>query len=222
MHWTGIRSTRSDIERAGAVAVSYTMSARNMSICLGFAILAAALVLGAPQGSALAQVQTPDVLIIGDSLAIGTMPFLDEMLTDRNLTWDTVNGRTTPQGMRALRLALRESEPQAVVVSLGTNDGPDPRRFTSRLRRMLRDLAPDTCVIWTAVVRPPRKGRYGALNRALRAEARRDHRLIVINWDRAVKRGTVVLRDGLHADAAGYRYRSFKIAQAVLAGCPAL
>jgi hypothetical protein len=36
-----------------------------------------------------------------------------------------------------------------------------------------------------------------------------------------VKRGTVILRDGLHATAAGYRYRSLKIAQAVHAGCPA-
>jgi hypothetical protein len=87
---------------------------------------------------------------------------------------------------------------------------------------MLGDLSPNTCVIWTAIVRPPRKGPYRELNRALRAEAARDHRLVVINWDRAVKRGTVVLRDGLHATAEGYRYRSLKIAQAVHAGCPAV
>jgi lysophospholipase L1-like esterase len=198
------------------------MSARSTSICLGLVTLAAVLVLGAPGGSALAQLEMPDVLVIGDSLAVGTRPYLDGMLTDRNLTWDAVDGRTTPQGMHALRMALREIEPQVVVVSLGTNDGPDPARFTSRLRRLLHDVSARTCVVWAAVVRPPRKGRYGALNRALRAEAQRDHRLIVINWDRAVRRGTVVLPDGLHADADGYRYRSFKIAQAVHVGCPAV
>jgi lysophospholipase L1-like esterase len=198
------------------------MSARNMSICLGVAGIVVVLVLGVTERSALGQVEMPDVLIVGDSLAVGTMPYLDGMLTDRNITWDAVNGRTTPQGIHALRVDLRAVEPQAVVVSLGTNDGPDPRRFARRLRSMLGDLSPNTCVIWTAIVRPARKGPYRELNRVLRAEAERDHRLVVINWDHAVKRGTVVLRDGLHATAEGYRYRSLKIAQAVHAGCPAV
>jgi hypothetical protein len=198
------------------------MSARNMSICLGVAVLVAALELGLAGRPALAQVEMPEVLIVGDSLAVGTMPYLDAMLTDRDVTWDAVNGRTTPQGIHALRVDLRAVEPQAVVVSLGSNDGSDPRRFTRRLRLMLGDLPPSTCVVWTTIVRPARKGAYRALNRVLRAEAQRDHRLVVINWDRAVKRGTVVLRDGLHATPEGYRYRSLKIAQAVHAGCPAV
>jgi lysophospholipase L1-like esterase len=193
-----------------------------MRICLGAAVLVVVLVFGVTERSALGQVEIPEVLIVGDSLAVGTMPYLDGMLTDRNITWDAVNGRTTPQGIHALRADLRAVEPQAVVVSLGTNDGADPRRFTRRLRRMLGQLSPNTCVIWTAIVRPRRKGPYRELNRALRAEAERDHRLVVINWDHAVKRGTVVLRDGLHATAEGYRYRSLKIAQAVHTGCPAV
>jgi hypothetical protein len=198
------------------------MSARNMSICLGLAVLVGMLPAGLPERAALGQVEMPEVLIVGDSLAVGTMPYLDGLLSDRTITWDAANGRTTPQGIHALRVALREVEPQAVVVSLGTNDGPDPRRFTRRLRLLLGDLSPRTCVIWTTIVRPRRKGPYRALNRVLRDEAARDDRLVVINWDHAVKRGTVVLRDGLHADAEGYRYRSLKIAQAVHAGCPAL
>jgi hypothetical protein len=167
-------------------------------------------------------VSESDVLVLGDSLAVGTMPYLDSMLpTDVNLTWDAVDGRTTPQGIDALRLDLREVEPELVVVSLGSNDGPDPKRFTSRIQQVLADLSPNTCVAWFSIVRPARKGRYLALNNALRAQARRDHRLIVINWDNAVRRGTVFLPDGLHADAAGYRYRSSKVVQAVHAGCRA-
>ena len=193
-----------------------------MSICLGFAVLVVVLAPGPAERAALAQADMPEVLVLGDSLAVGTMPYLDSMLTDRSITWDAANGRTTPQGIHALRVDLRAVQPQAVVVSLGTNDGPDPRRFTRRLRIVLGDLTPNTCVIWTAIVRPRRKGPYRALNRALRAEAARDHRLVVINWDRAVKRETVTLRDGLHATAEGYRYRSLKIAQAVHAGCPAV
>ena len=205
------------------------MSGRNLSICRGLAAaIAVVFLLGVSQGQSLAQQpsdqQPPsDLLVLGDSLAVGTMPYLDQMVpSDVNVTWDAVDGRTTPQGIDSLRFDLREVAPEIVAVSLGSNDGPDPARFTRRIRALLRDLGPHTCVAWFSIVRPLRKGRYGAMNRALRAEARRDPRLVVINWDHAVHRGTVKLRDGLHATPAGYRYRSSKIVQAVHAGCPAL
>lgn len=196
-----------------------------------YAAVGAAIALAGLTDSARAQLEAPEeslasgdlsgVLVIGDSLAIGTEPFLGRMLPDHVLTWDNANGRTTPGGMLALRLALRDVRPEAVVVSLGTNDGPDPRRFASRLQRTLRTLPPETCVIWSTIVRPPRKGGYLALNAVLREEVRRDGRLTLVEWDRAVQSGTVVLPDGLHADKAGYAYRSWKIAQAIRAGCPA-
>ena len=202
------------------------MNARISSICLGLVATALMLALALPQERSLAQAGAvgpeKDLLIVGDSLAVGTMPYLDEMLTaDVNVTWDAVDGRTTPQGIESLQFDLREVAPEMVAVSLGSNDGPDPQRFAERIRRVLADIPPHTCVAWFTIVRPPRKGRYGGLNAALRAEARRDPRLVVINWDHAVQRGTVRLRDGLHADAAGYRYRSSKIAQAVQSGCAA-
>jgi lysophospholipase L1-like esterase len=204
------------------------MSGRNLSICLGLAAAIAVVLLGGvSQGQTVAQQPSDqplfDLLVLGDSLAVGTMPYLDQMVpSDVNNTWDAVDGRTTPQGIDSLRFDLREVAPEIVAVSLGSNDGPDPARFTRRIRALLRDLGPHTCVAWFSIVRPLRKGRYGAMNRALRSEARRDPRLVVINWDHAVHRGTVKLRDGLHATPAGYRYRSSKIVQAVHAGCPAL
>jgi len=179
-----------------------------------------------PQEQSLAQdppVVTQDLLVLGDSLAVGTMPYLDQLLpSEVNLTWDAVDGRTTPQGIESLQFDLDEVSPTVVAVSLGSNDGPDPERFTSRIRSVLAALPSRACVYWFSIVRPARKGPYLALNRALRAEAARDRgRLVVINWDRAVQRGTVHLRDGLHANEAGYIYRSTKIVQAVHAGCPA-
>jgi lysophospholipase L1-like esterase len=205
------------------------MSARNVTIGLALTATAVALLLGLHQGQSLAQsppapaAPADNLLVLGDSLAVGTMPYLDGMLpSEVNVTWDAVDGRTTPQGIESLQFDLHDVEPEVVAVSLGSNDGPDPARFTSRIRRLLADVSPTTCVAWFSIVRPLRKGRYGALNRALRTEARRDRRLVVINWDHAVRRGTVTLPDGLHADPAGYRYRSAKIVQAVHAGCPAL
>ena len=81
-------------------------------------------------------------IVVGDSLAVGTKPYLGSLLPGYPLTWDVRNGRTTPEGMRALRAKLRQVQPGAVVVSLGSNDGPSPARFADRLRRILRTIPP--------------------------------------------------------------------------------
>jgi hypothetical protein len=41
----------------------------------------------------------PTVLVVGDSLAVGTEPFLGQLLTQHDLSWDARSGRTTPQGL---------------------------------------------------------------------------------------------------------------------------
>ena len=99
------------------------------------------------------------------------------MITDREVTFDVRAGWTTPQGMEALRLDLEQYAPQTIVISLGTNDGSDPRVFADRVRRILRYTPPYACVVWPAIIRPKRKGEYRGLNRVLRDEARRDRRL---------------------------------------------
>ena len=181
--------------------------------------LLGALALCAPAAPAAAQESPPQVVVVGDSLAVGTQPFLGDLLPDSDLTWDARSGRTTPEGMRALRTILRTVTPTTVVVSLGTNDGSDPARFADRLRRTLAAIPPTSCVVWASIIRPPRKGAYLGLNRVLRSAAQRDARLRIVNWDRAVARGSVALPDGLHPDRTGYRYRSHLIATAVHRGC---
>jgi lysophospholipase L1-like esterase len=167
-----------------------------------------------------AHAQAPsDVLVVGDSLAVGLEPSLTAMLGGPPTTWDARSGRTTPDGLRALRAALRTVRPTTVVVSLGTNDGPDPARFADRIRRALAAIPQDACVVWSAIYRPPRKGPYLALNRVLRAAPATHPRLVVVNWDRAVAAAKVTLPDGLHPDAAGFRYRSAMIAHAVRTDC---
>src|SRR3954453_15451890 len=136
------------------------MNARTSSICLGLVATALALALALPQERSLAQdpasagAPETDLLVVGDSLAVGTMPYLDEMLPEAvNVTWDAVDGRTPPQGIESLQFDLREVAPEIVAVSLGSNDGPDPSRFTARIRRMLADIPPHTCVAWFTIVR---------------------------------------------------------------------
>jgi lysophospholipase L1-like esterase len=161
------------------------------------------------------------VLVVGDSLAVGMKPYLGEILGSSEVVWDARSGRTTPEGLIRLRARLREVTPQAVVISLGTNDGPDPKRFASRIQGALAAIPASACVVWADINRPPRKGRYHALNRVLERAAAHDPRMVLVHWDRAVGRGTVALPDGLHPDAAGFRYRSLMIAGALERGCTA-
>lgn len=186
---------------------------------VGAMVVACALAVAAPPGAPVAHADPAHVLIVGDSLAVGMRPFLGEMIADRQVTFDVRAGWTTPQGMEALRLDLEQYAPQTVVVSLGSNDGSDARVFADRVRRVLRHLPRRTCAVWPAIVRPKRKGAYEGLNRALRDAARRDRRLVVVDWDRMVKKGQVRLRDGLHPDEDGYRWRAWVTAGAVQRGC---
>jgi len=159
-----------------------------------------------------------DVLVVGDSLAVGTLPYLAPMLGERNVVTAAQNGITTPKGMSLLRRELRVVTPQTVIISLGTNDGSSPKRFADRVRRTMLLLPKDACVVWTTIIRPKRKGAYRGLNRVLHQAKRRDPRIVVVNWEYAVNVGAVYLPDGLHADAAGYRYRSEMIAAAMERG----
>ena len=161
------------------------------------------------------------VLVVGDSLAVGMRPFLGAMLEPGDVVWDARSGRTTPEGLERLRARLREVTPQTVVISLGTNDGPDPARFADRIQRALDAIPVSACVVWADINRPPRKGGYRALNRVLEQAAAQDPRMVLVHWDRAVSRGAVALPDGLHPDSAGFRYRSLMIAGAVARGCTA-
>jgi lysophospholipase L1-like esterase len=159
------------------------------------------------------------VLVVGDSLAVGLRPYLGTLLQPRRVTWDARSGRTTPEGLVHLRARLREQTPQIVVISLGTNDGPDPARFTSRIDKALRAIPANACIVWADIYRPARKGPYPALNHALRAVAARDSRMVLVHWNNAVLHHKVTLPDGLHPDPAGFRYRSRLIARAIARHC---
>jgi lysophospholipase L1-like esterase len=161
----------------------------------------------------------PAVLVVGDSLGVGMRPSLPPMLGGDDVVWDVRSGRTTPQGMQRLRVRLQQVHPATVVFSLGTNDGSDPGRFSSRMSRALSAVPGDACVVWININRPPRKGAFAALNRVLWRWTYRDPRLVVVDWDRVVAAHLVTLPDGLHPDPAGFAYRSSMVAGAVDRGC---
>jgi lysophospholipase L1-like esterase len=183
-------------------------------------VLALALLAIAIPATAQAEMPSP-VLVVGDSLAVGMRPYLGTMLGSSQVVWDARSGRTTPEGLVRLNARLREVTPQTVVISLGTNDGPDPRRFAERIQRALDAIPAGACIVWADINRPPRKGRYHGLNRVLEQAAQDDPRMVLVHWDRAVLHRSVSLPDGLHPDAAGFEFRSRLIAGAIARGCTA-
>ena len=187
---------------------------------LRLSVLVIALLALAVPAAAQAEMPSP-VLVVGDSLAVGMRPYLGTMLGSSEVVWDARSGRTTPEGLVRLRAHLREVTPRTVVISLGTNDGPDPRRFAERIQRALDAIPASACVVWADINRPPRKGRYHGLNRVLERAAANDPRVVLVHWDRAVLHRAVSLPDGLHPDAAGFQFRSRMVAGAIARGCTA-
>jgi hypothetical protein len=74
------------------------------------------------------------ILVIGDSLEVGTFPELKRRLGTR-LTGDFERGRPSSAGIEVLRRLLPGSDHQAILFDLGTNDAG-----VAELRRSLHDL----------------------------------------------------------------------------------
>jgi GDSL-like Lipase/Acylhydrolase family len=162
------------------------------------------------------------VLVVGDSLARGLQPTLGSLIAPRQLVWDVDGGRTTPEGIVRLRARMSTMRPAAVLISLGTNDGPHADRFRERIRRALQAIPAGICVVWADLDRPPRKGPYRAMNAELARAARHDRRLVIVHWHHAVATHHVDLPDHIHPDQAGFVYRSHMYARALERGCARL
>jgi len=176
-------------------------------------ILAVAAALVAP--SAAAQPGGDAVLVVGDSLEVGSAPYLRQALGGVALDVDAEPGRTSGQGLRVLARRLRP-EHGAVVFPLGTNDsGADA--FAANLEAA-RGLAGGRCLVVATIARPPLRGSPARpLNRVVGRFAARGS-VQVADWrSAAVSTPGVLGRDRLHATGRGYALRASLLAGAVQA-----
>lgn len=127
---------------------------------------------------------------VGDSLGVGTVPFLKGVKADVKV------GRSSRQGVKALK---RMGGYDRVVFDLGTND-PDAKSFARSIRRADR-LTGNVPIVIPKVHGPNAK----AKNRALKRLAGGDVR--VVNPGRRGLGG-----DGIHYSRAGYRARARRVA----------
>lgn len=192
-------------------------------------IAAATLVAGAlgglaspPSFSAPAEPSPPrSVLDLGDSLSVGTAPYLKARLQGYRVA------RIYDTGLHAYDAAaivtgVRRTLPAVLVVSAGTND--DPRivsTFIQAISGIVQAAGSQRCVVWPTIVRPPAVGAtYDGFNRALRRAAARNSNLVLVDWVGMVRRHPEWLSDdGVHVSAAGYRARASAIATAIARDC---
>ncbi|HEY1540389.1 MAG TPA: hypothetical protein VGF63_13380 [Solirubrobacteraceae bacterium] len=160
-----------------------------------------------------------DVLVIGDSLAVGMEDALRAALPGWRVTFDARTGRPLAEGMRIL--AAQHDAPAIVAFSLFTNDEPGS---TAALEQAVRASAarPGGCAVWATIVRPPVDGvSYAAANELLKRLAGDPQvgiGLQLVDWSAVIARTPAYLApDGVHSTPAGYRARGQLYASAIRA-----
>src|SRR5215208_5194860 len=112
-------------------------------------------VLAAP---ASAQALSRRLLVNGDSLAVGTKPYLPQELRRWKVTQSASVSRHAFEGADVMR-GYGRSLPRVIHVSLGTNDDPNQvDGFRAAIREVMDVAGPHRCVVWTNIVRPPVAG----------------------------------------------------------------
>lgn len=156
-----------------------------------------------------------DVLVIGDSLAVGMADPLRASLPGWKVSIEAKISRPLATGMEIL--SGWSGAPAILAFSLFTNDDPGA---TAALERAVRATAgrPGGCAVWATIVRPPYNGvSYDAANRVLErlaSDARLNLRLV--DWAGLVAREpSFIAGDGVHGTPAGYRARGELFANAI-------
>jgi len=161
------------------------------------------------------------MLDLGDSLSVGTDPYLRPRLRAYRIR------RHYDVGLHAYDAAtivagMERSLPSVLVVSAGTNDDP---RIVSTFERAVSTIVATAgttrCVVWPTIARPPAVGKsYHGLNRALVRSAARHPNLVLVGWAWRVRlHPRWLAADGVHVSAEGYRVRAAAIADAVTTRC---
>ena len=156
------------------------------------------------------------VFVDGDSLAVGTEPYLDQELPGWNVRTSATISRHANEGAGVLRSAGRL--PNVIAVSLGTNDDPrSTSAFRSAIASLVSAAGSGRCIVWATIRRPPVAGAsYLGYNEALRQQARARDGFKVVQWKKLVgEHPEWLAEDGVHVNAAGYQARAAAYAEKI-------
>jgi hypothetical protein len=160
--------------------------------------------------------QAASVLVVGDSLEVGSGPYLRHLLP--GVTVDAEKGRTSSEGVRVLASRLDPSV-EVIVFPLGTNDSPSNAGGLAANLAAVRQMAGDRCVVVATISRPPVGGvSVGAINRVVEQFAGRPAAQVA-DWRTVVASiPSLLVGDRVHATGDGYSVRATLLAEAVQ-GC---
>jgi dienelactone hydrolase len=154
------------------------------------------------------------VLVVGDSLSLGTTPYLRQRLSE-SVQNDGRIGRPSGEALSVLR--SRFSGQRVVVFDAGVNDDPgQPSRLSQDLRGV-RSLVGSHCLVVATLSRPPYNGvSVDGLNRAVRSFAASTPTVVLVDWRAAaLSHPRLMNSDGVHPTGAGYSLRAGLFAQAI-------
>ena len=155
------------------------------------------------------------MLVIGDSLEVGSGPHLRAALAGTPVEIDAERSRSSTAGLRVLESKLRDDH-EVVVFALGTND-LSASTLGSNLAAAQR-LAGERCMVVATIARPNQRGSSTAeLNRAVEAFASQSGAQVMDWRSAALSTPGALGRDRIHATGQGYALRASLLAEAVQA-----
>jgi lysophospholipase L1-like esterase len=156
------------------------------------------------------------VAYVGDSLGVGTVPYLRGVMDGVTIDDDSEIGRPSSVGLPILQEKMA-ADPDVVVFDLGTNDDPaNPDALAADLASA-RQIAGDRCMVLATLNRPPLNGvPVDALNRAVTSFAASDGNVALVDWHaRAEQNPALLIDDGVHPSPEGYALRAKLFAAAI-------
>lgn len=183
------------------------------------ALVAAAAMLAAVPGAG-GKAHIPysrSLLVVGDSLTVGTRPYLPHYLPHFRIHQNVAISTQVTQGPGIMRRYGRHL-PRVIFVNLGTNG--DPRAtglFEHEVRRVMHIAGKHRCVVWATIVRPRVAGAsYARLNRVLADQARKRRNLMLFRWVRMARAHPYWFGpDHVHVTATAYRIRAKAMAEQI-------
>ncbi len=155
-----------------------------------------------------------DIIIIGDSISVGSEEEFHDALPLDNVTVVATSGIRLRGQRDAIEFAAA-AEPDVLVIELGTNDVPmgEPE-FLDEIDDVLAETDSLACVRWVTVYAPNFEEEVAAINDHLHDAAESHENLELVDWFQMVQDDPDLLSDdGLHPNDAG----SVALAEAVAA-----
>ena len=203
---TGSRWRRSADARPGPGDTARP-GAPTASVRSGVRLLRPALIAVLALAAAPASASATRVLYVGDSLGVGTTPYLRGLLPGTPVRADNRVGRPSGEAVGVLARLIRPSD-TVIVFDAGTNDDTRATAAYAARLRAVRHLAGSRCVVLATLNRPPLNGvGPGRLNAVISGFSYQDPNVEVADWAAAVNR-RILARDGVHATGRGYALRA--------------